>query len=173
MTRPLTLLTLGVVVMLAGCSSHASTGGEPARKDSISGASMKKETSKSLLPAPGYEGYDGQVPSVVAQVALEQLQGKRFRPTNGQLGAEELVIEHFAVVPNPVTGKGPVILLVRPGAPESPLKLDAKQGEGGWFWIPIATDGDAADFVQRVTGTVPSNLSGPLSDDYAKTMAGP
>jgi hypothetical protein len=113
------------------------------------------------------------VPSGTAQGALKELRGQWLKGAGGVLGPEELVIvAGFAVVPNPVTGKGPVVILERPTAEGAArAKANARtQGEGGHFWVPVETDGDAADFIRRVTGSAPAGLAGPTSAAYRKTL---
>jgi len=62
----------------------------------------------------------------------------------------------FAVVPNPRTGKGPVV------------RLD---GPSGAVWLPMETDGDVVDLVTRVRGTAPDGFGGRPSDAYRAAWA--
>jgi len=156
-TRNALLLALSVLSTVLGCNgqSKAPPAPEPAR-------------APQGLPDLGH---DGPVPSAAAQEALNALEGKRLRPTGGSLGTAELVItDGMAVIPNPVTGKGPVVSLKLPDSPEQALKLGAPQGDGGHYFLPVLTDGDAADLIRRVTGTAPAGLAGPTSETYRKAI---
>lgn len=103
-------------------------------------------------------GYGGPLPSAVAQEALASLRGQVFRDTTFALGGGELtVLDGFAVIRNPVTGTGPVISLSRSGA-------------DGPCFVPVLTDGDAADFYRRTTGAAHPTLKGETSEIYRKAL---
>ncbi len=120
---------------------------------------------------PAEAGYSGPYPSAAAQRALVKLAGSAL--PLGALGdtADQLVIESFAVVPNPVTGKGPVVRLHRRGQAVTPVSLQAAQGADGVWYLPVVTDGDAADLVRRATGSPPADFGGPTSAVYRDTLA--
>jgi hypothetical protein len=122
---------------------------------------------KGSPPAPGYHG---PYPSGPAQAVLKGLKGQRLRGAGGELAGGDLIVIGFAVAPNPVTGKGPVMVLQREDSPEKPMPLSAPQGTRGYYWLPVLTDGDAADLHQRVTGRPHPELSGELSSEYKKTL---
>lgn len=87
-------------------------------------------------------GYQGQIPSPAAQMALKALSGQTAKD---KAGAEWKIVG-FMVGPS-----GPVVKLSRPGQERS---------------VPVETDGDAADFVERVTGTRPEGLPTTLGEKY-------
>ena len=66
------------------------------------GCDSRSAAARSDRPAPGYHG---PCPSPEAQGLLLELRGA----TLALAGGGEVVIGDFAVVPNPVTGKGPVV----------------------------------------------------------------
>ncbi len=82
-------------------------------------------------PAP--VGYDGAVPSDEGQTILGALRGEAFTDEDG----ERWTIGPFGVIPNPVTGKGPVVLL--------------KRGKEVRY-LPVATDEEARALADRVRG---------------------
>ena len=117
---------------------------------------------------PPEPGYSGPVPSEAAQRALAGQRGLVFRDETGALGGGDFeIVDGFAVVPNALTGKGPVVSLTRKGGGSAPL--DARQGADGHFWVPVLTDGDAADFCRRVSGSIP-HLEGDTSEIYRRTL---
>ncbi len=120
-------------------------------------------------------GYSGPYPSSTAQAALHAISGRTL--IAGALGPPgiELTVRSFGVVPNPVTGKGPVLVLREPGLVlrepgPAPTPPDARQGEDGRWFLPVLTDGDAADVVWRATGETPVNFGGPTSALYRETL---
>ncbi|MBL8766791.1 MAG: hypothetical protein JNL94_05485 [Planctomycetes bacterium] len=84
-------------------------------------------------PPPGYRG---AVPSGVGQQALAELDGRTITLAQG---AAPWTVAWFAVVPNPVTGLGPVVCL--------------KQGTLERY-VPMPTDAEVDDFVARANGRV-------------------
>lgn len=82
----------------------------------------------------------------------------------------ELVVSWFAVVPNPVLGQGPVVGLAAPGSMASDAGPWRAQGERGRWFLPVLTDGDAADLVRRVTGEEPRGFGGERSARYRATL---
>lgn len=121
-------------------------------------------------------GYSGPYPSAAAQRALREIRGRTLAPE--VLGSAfavangvELQIESFGVVPNPVTGKGPVVRLRESHRDVTPMDLGAEQGEDGVWFVPVLTDGDAADLVQRATGTAPVNFGGVTSAEYRNALS--
>lgn len=92
-------------------------------------------------------GYDEPYPSADGQGAANALSGRTVKDGAGV----EWTVGEFGVVPNPVTGKGPVIFLKR-GA-------DTK-------WVPLETDGDVADLHKRVTGNDHPTLKKGTSENY-------
>ena len=105
--------------------------------------------SGAVAPAP--PGYSGPIASTDARDLLAQLQGEVLDDAAGELGGGAFTVGAFGVVPNPATGKGPVVQL---------------EGPGGVVWLPMQTDGDVADLWRRVRGAVPDGLTGPTSDAY-------
>lgn len=115
-------------------------------------------------------GYSGSYPSAAAQQALHAIAGKTI--VSGSLGlpGESLVVSAFGVVPNPLTGKGPVVILRQPGVEPTPLDPNAPQGADGRWYLPVLTDGDAADLVWRATGETPRDFGGTTSAVYRATL---
>jgi len=99
------------------------------------------------MAAPGPTvGYSGTVPSVVGQGLIGKMRGKRLTVGAGAgLAVGVWTVDGFGVVPNPVTGKGPVVLL--------------KDSAGKIDYVPVDTDADVADLFERVTGAPP--VAGP------------
>lgn len=118
-------------------------------------------------PDPPAPGHGGEVPSPAAQGRLAAIVGRTVELSGRDLRGE-LVIDGFAVVPNPVTGKGPVVLLRRPGAEPGPRPFLGEQGEAGWWYLPVLTDGDVADLVLRATGAADETISLPTSALYVE-----
>ena len=123
-------------------------------------------------PGPAAPGHGGPVPSPEAQQLLGELAGRTYVDEAGTLGGGELVVGAFGVVPNPVTGKGPVLILVQDGATPGPARYSGEsQGRDGRYWLPVTRDADVADFYGRVTGEPPAGVeAGELSDDYTTTI---
>ncbi len=115
-------------------------------------------------------GYAGPYPSATAQEALHALAGRALPP--GTLAAENAPLEivSFGIVPNPVTGKGPVVRLRETARPLTQSAPNAPQGADGNWYLPVQTDGDAADLVQRATGSVPLNFAGETSATYRAAL---
>lgn len=115
-------------------------------------------------------GYDGPYPSAAAQQALRTLTGRAL--PQGTLAAEPAPLEivSFGIVPNPVTGKGPVVRLREPGTPLTNSPLGAPNGADGNWYLPVLTDGDAADLVLRATGSAPMNFAGETSATYRAAL---
>lgn len=101
--------------------------------------------------SPRPPGYSGSIASIEARSLLADLSGRTFEDTTGALGGGTITVGPFAVVPNPRTGKGPVVQV---------------QGPDGTDWLPMHTDGDVADLWMRVHGTAPDDVSGTLSAAY-------
>jgi len=116
-------------------------------------------------------GYSGPYPSAAAQEALHALTGSTI-PAAGSLGAEgaRLALVSFGVVPNGLTGLGPVAILREEGRAPAAHDPNAPQGADGQWILPVLTDGDAADLVQRATGSAPPNFGGPTSAAYRETL---
>jgi hypothetical protein len=122
-------------------------------------------------PPPGKPGFDGPVPSGEAQMALKALRGKVFTDRTGALGGGGLfIISGFAVVPNPVTGKGPIIVLNREQTPSKPQPFSGPQGKDGYYWVVVETDADVADFLSRVNGAAAFKATGTPGKAYLKTI---
>lgn len=96
-------------------------------------------------------GYDGPIPSDEARQLLEELQGETIADAGGLLDADGLELDGFAVIPNPRTGKSPVMRVSRGDRVE---------------WIPLLTDGDVADLYRRVRGSAPDGIEGEMSEAY-------
>ncbi|MCY2959509.1 MAG: hypothetical protein NTY35_05025 [Planctomycetota bacterium] len=115
-------------------------------------------------------GYTGPYPSAAAQQALQTITGKAIVGSAlGPPGAE-LTVQSFGVVPNPLTGKGPVVILLEHDRALLPHDPNAPQGADGRWYVPVLTDGDAADLVRRATGESPQNFGGATSEAYRKTL---
>src|SRR5688572_3022296 len=71
--------------------------------------------------APVAPGYSGPLPSVKARDLLKELRGRSFEDTDSAYGGGVWVVGAFGVVPNPVSGKGPVIYIERAGAVGAPI----------------------------------------------------
>lgn len=115
-------------------------------------------------------GYDGPHPSAAAQNALRALTGRALPPGTLAAEAAPLEIVSFGIVPNPVTGKGPVVRLHPPGSALTNPPPGAPQGADGNWYLPVLTDGDAADLVLRATGSVPLNFAGEMSATYRAAL---
>jgi hypothetical protein len=88
--------------------------------------------------------------------ALAGLKGKTLTDTTGALGGGDWTIGDFGVVADIAGGEDPVVAVA---------KGQVKK------YIPIGTEGDAADLVTRVTGSSSSLLkSGTLSDGYRQAL---
>lgn len=116
-------MLLRTAILLLCCAACASSG---------SFACARREP-----PPPGY---GGSVPSGSAQRALDALDGRTIAFAQG---AAPWTVAGFAVVPNPVTGKGPVVRLTQG-------KLER--------YVPMPTDAEVADFVARVDGRTEAPL---------------
>ena len=110
-------MLLRTAVLLLGSAGLASLG---------SMACARRE-----MPPPGY---DGAVPSGAGQRALNAVDGRTVAFAQG---AAPWTVAGFAVVPNPVTGKGPVVRLTQG-------KLER--------YVPMPTDAGVDAFVARVHG---------------------
>jgi hypothetical protein len=97
-------------------------------------------------------GYHGPLPSVEARALLKELRGRSFEDVDGVYGGGKWVVGAFGVVPNPVSGKGPVIYIDRSGPVQAGDDADGRR------WIPVETDGDVARFYEVVTGQAPIGL---------------
>lgn len=102
-------------------------------------------------------GYTGSVPSARGQAVLHELQGQILTDEAGVFGGGDWTIGPFGVIPNPVSGKGPVVLL---------------QQDGETQYLPVETQGDAADLYRRVTGRSSPLVPDPgkMSERYKKTF---
>lgn len=118
-------------------------------------------------PAPGYSG---PLPSVAARHALHAIEGQILRGTPIGNGGPGLTVESFAVVPNPVTGLGPIVTLTVPGGAGAKLDVKMPNGAFGRWVLPVVTDGDAADLILRVTGQKPEGFGGALSAEYKAAL---
>ena len=103
-------------------------------------------------PAPGYSG---PYPSAKGQAVLRLLQGQVFNDVQGLIGGGAWTVGPFGVVPNPVTGKGPVVLLT--------------QGDRT-VYLPVETLGDVADLHRRVTGSDSPLVSGQTGANYRRAL---
>lgn len=101
-------------------------------------------------------GPQANEPSAEAQQAMKELTGRRFEDPTGALGAGEWTVHSYARVANPVSNEGPVVVLTRPGAASR--------------YVPVFTDGDAADFWLRVTGRPHPSLKGDTSEPYRRIV---
>jgi hypothetical protein len=124
------LSSLGLVILTA-CAGDANP---PAQRDT----------------APVAPGYHGPLPSVEAREVLKELTGRSFKDTDGAHGGGEWVVGAFGVVPNPVTGKGPVISIERRESVGTPVRYGGE--DPGRRWIPMEHDADIARFYELVTG---------------------
>ena len=115
-------------------------------------------------------GYDGPYPSAAAQHALRALTGRTLPAETLAAEPAPLEIVSFGIVPNPVTGKGPVVRLREPGLPLTSSPPGSPQGADGIWYLPVQTDGDAADLVLRATGSVPLNFAGETSAIYRAAL---
>lgn len=88
--------------------------------------------------------------------ALSSLKGQTLTDATGALGGGDWTIGDFGVAQDVVAGKDPVLAVAQNQVTK---------------YIPIGTEGDAADLVTRVTGSSSSVLkSGALSDGYQKAL---
>lgn len=88
--------------------------------------------------------------------ALAGLKGKKLTDVTGALGGGDWTIGDYGIVADVLGGKDPVLAIAQNQVTK---------------YIPIGTEGDAADLVTRVTGTKSSLLtSGALSDGYQKAL---
>lgn len=85
---------------------------------------------------------------------INGLRGQAY-PLEYREGEEPWVVVSFGVIPNPVTGKGPVAVLTQ-----------GKQSA----YIPVLTNADCADLYKRVTGKT-SKLAGKVSTTYSNALA--
>jgi len=113
-----------------------------------------RETDRNAARLP--PGHAGPVPSVEARAVLKELAGRSFEDTGGAYGGGTWMVGAFGVVPNPVTGKGPVITIERPENAGTPIRYGAE--ESGRRWIPLVDDADVARFHELVTGEPASVL---------------
>lgn len=106
------------------------------------------------VPRAPLPEYSGPRPSQEAQEALNGLRGAAYEDSTGSY----VVQSGFAVIQNPATGHGPVVSLAPnlDGAPER--------------WIPVLTDGDAADFYLRVRGEPHPRFAGQTSAIYRNAL---
>lgn len=104
-----------------------------------------------LAPAPAPVGYSGPIASVEARNLLAELSGATFEDTSGALGGGTFTVGPFGVIPNPRTGKGPVVLV---------------DGAAGTRYLPMHTDGDVADLWAHVKGAPPAGIDMAMSDAY-------
>lgn len=101
-------------------------------------------------------GYRGPLPSVEARVdCMTPLRGLTYVDTTGAFGGGPLTVVGFIV------GAQPTITLERPAADAAGKTR---------YWVVVLTDGDLADFYQRVTGTRAPEYEGPLSEDYRLSL---
>ncbi|QDU83561.1 hypothetical protein Pla163_06600 [Planctomycetes bacterium Pla163] len=104
-----------------------------------------------IAPAPAPPGYSGPIASPAARDLLADLVGATFEDTSGALGGGTITVGPFGVVPNPLTGKGPVVQV---------------EGAAGTRYLPMLTDGDVADLWARVDGSPPAGFDLATSDAY-------
>ena len=97
-------------------------------------------------------GYDGPIPSAEARRLVRELEGEPIAQTDAAFGPGTWIVGPFGVVPNPRTGKSPVVQVHSSEARD---------------WIPLLSDGDVADLVRRVRGSAPEDHAGELSEAYA------
>jgi hypothetical protein len=103
--------------------------------------------------APSPTAWSGGVPSAAALEALKSIEGRGFFDTDGVLGGGRWTVGPWAVVENPLTVKGPVVVV--------------RQGERTAY-VPVETDGDAAHLYQVATWTNHPTLRGDLSPAYRR-----
>ena len=96
-------------------------------------------------------GYSGPIVSSKGQKVARGLAGASFTDKDGNLGGGEWTIVSFAVVPNPRTGKGPVVEIRKGTRVE---------------YLPMESDGDVIDLYRRVHDSPPEGLSGDMSQAY-------
>ncbi|MFH0944978.1 MAG: hypothetical protein V2A76_07250 [Planctomycetota bacterium] len=102
-------------------------------------------------------GYSGPVPSARGQAVLQELEGQVLTDGTGAFGGGDWTIGPFGVIPNPVSGKGPVVLL---------------EQDGETRYLPVETQGDVADLYRRVTGRTSPLVKGGTSERYLKAFGG-
>jgi hypothetical protein len=107
--------------------------------------------------AQALPGHAGPVPSVEARAMLKELRGRSFEDGSGDHGGGTWVVGAFGVVPNPVSGKGPVIYIERPESRGTPIRYGEEEPGR---WIPMVADADIARFHELVTGE-PASARGP------------
>ena len=88
-------------------------------------------------------GYSGPMPSEAARRLLGELVGDTLLDDEHALGGGVWTVGGFAVLPNPASGKGPVVILRQGGASR---------------YLPVEADGDVADLYRRVRGRLPQGL---------------
>jgi len=124
-------------------------------------------TTNAGTPTPTLRpGYSGPIASDQARALLRKIAGAVFVDTEGAYGGGEWQVEGLVVIPNYLTGKGPILVLKRPGIKHS----DPYQRNDGTFVLPMESDGDVADIYTRVTGKSPKGLSGPVSISYREAL---
>lgn len=117
-------------------------------------------------------GYAGPYPSAAAQSALHAIAGRTLPAGTLGAGRGPFTIGDFGVLPDALAEKGPVVILREPGVTgSSDGDPDALPDAGKRLLVPIQTDGDAADLVQRATGALPTDFGGDQSDAYREALA--
>ena len=135
--RMLGVLVLTAGLFLLGCDEKPAASGGPALPP------------RRAMPPPGF---NGPVPSPEAQGVAKALRGATFADDQGLTWR----VRSFAVVPNPVSGQGPVVELERNGVAA---------------WLPTPSDGDIAALHRRVHGTAHATVRGDLSAAYRQALA--
>ena len=119
-----------------------------------------------LKQDPPPPGYDGPIVSMAGQMTVRELRDMQFVDHDAVYGRGKWVVKGFAVIPNPVTGKGPVAILEREPLDQQSDRAVAKET----VYLPMEIDGDAADLYRRVTGKEHKTLSKEMSSTYQKVL---
>lgn len=114
---------------------------------------------------PPPPGYSGPLPSARGQAVLGELQGQVLEDRTGALGGGRFVIGPFGVIPNPVTGKGPVVVLAKEGPGDAGEEVRH---------LPVEREADVADLFERITGAAsPLVRAGETSTNYRRALGLP
>lgn len=144
------------LVLIGGCSGSESRSESKALSEAVSsGETRAKSTAPRGASATGRvppPGHSGPVPSPAAQGIFRELRGREFEhPATGEVW----IVQGFAVIPNPVTGKGPVAMLERDGAT---------------IYLQVLTDADVEDLAHRIDAGRP-RPQGALSSEYQNALS--
>lgn len=148
------LLALALTCGCSGSESRSEKGTDSSYSSDPSDSSTDATTERGVsaarkMPPPGHSG---PVPTPAAQGVFRELSGQKFEhPATGEVWT----IQGFAVIPNPVTGKGPVALLER---------------DGEKLYLPVLTDADVEDLAHRIDPARP-RPKGELSEEYRNALS--